>query len=259
MDETSLKESLDGLPLGGLRYSSSVGSTNDDALVWATEGAPDLSLVVADEQTAGRGRLGRRWLTPAGTALAFSLVLRPPVEHREFTGRTVGLAALAVAAALGSRSVPARIKWPNDVLVYGRKVAGILVESVWLGDDLDCQVVGIGVNVRRASIPQDSELHFPATSIENVLGVAPPREQLLREILTELLSLRPVLPTNALMRSWEQRLGFLGERVRVQGSHQVPMVGEILGLESDGSLRLRDDQGQPITVHVGDVGIWPDA
>jgi len=259
MNESTLRHALAGLSLGGLRYFASVGSTNDEALAWATEGAPDLSVVVADEQTAGRGRLGRRWFTPPGTALAFSVVLRPLGDDMRFAGRTVGLGALAVIATLTSRSVPAKIKWPNDVLAYGRKLAGILVEAVWLGDEPDCQVIGIGLNVRVGSVPQDSLVQFPATSLEGVVGSAPEREQILREILAALIALRGTVASDGFLKKWESALDFLGERVLVHGADQTPISGEVLGLESDGSLRLRDEHGQPITVNVGDVSLRPAA
>src|SRR5512138_3442617 len=125
MNQNQLRKVLSKLPLGDVRYFDSIGSTNNEALAWATSGAKDLSLVIADEQTAGRGRLDRKWFTPKGTALAFSLILRPAAEDQPFLMRIVGLAALAVADALRTRGLAAQIKWPNDVLLEGRKVAGI--------------------------------------------------------------------------------------------------------------------------------------
>src|SRR5215216_1577233 len=100
MNQNELKQALAKLPLGKVRYFDSIGSTNNEALAWATKGANDLSLVLADEQTAGRGRLDRKWFTPKGTALALSLILRPTAEEKLFLTRIVGLAALAVAESL---------------------------------------------------------------------------------------------------------------------------------------------------------------
>src|SRR5512147_2731704 len=134
MNQIELKKALLKLPLGDVRYFDSIGSTNNEALAWAAGGARDMSLVIADEQMAGRGRLDRKWYTPKGTALAFSLILRPTAEEKPFLTRIVGLAALAVADALRTRGLVVLIKWPNDVLLEGRKVAGILVESVWSGE-----------------------------------------------------------------------------------------------------------------------------
>src|SRR5215210_2102100 len=140
MDQNELRRALSKLPLGDIRYFDSIGSTNNEALAWAASDAKDFSLVIADEQTAGRGRLDRKWFTPKGTALAFSLILRPSADEERHLTRTVGLAALAIANSLRTRELIAQIKWPNDVLLNGRKVAGILVESVWAGAEADCVV-----------------------------------------------------------------------------------------------------------------------
>src|SRR5918996_750187 len=102
MNQNQLKKALSRLPLGDVRYFDSIGSTNNEALAWATSGAQDLSLVIADEQTAGRGRLDRKWFTPKGTALALSLILRPTVEEKPYISRVTGLAALAITDALRS-------------------------------------------------------------------------------------------------------------------------------------------------------------
>ena len=97
MNESSLKKHLSKINNIELRYFDSIGSTNDEALAWAATGANDLSIVIADEQTQGRGRLNRRWFTPKGSALAFSLILRPTAAQRPHLSQTVGLAALSIA------------------------------------------------------------------------------------------------------------------------------------------------------------------
>src|SRR5215216_678108 len=110
MNQTELRKALSKLSLGDVRYFDSVGSTNTEALAWATSDAKDLSLVIADEQTAGRGRLDRKWFTPKGTALAFSLIMRPTAEEKSYLTRIVGLAALAVVDTLQTRGLIAQIK-----------------------------------------------------------------------------------------------------------------------------------------------------
>src|SRR5512142_3017599 len=100
MNQNELKQAISKLPLGDIHYFDSIGSTNTEALAWATSGAKDLSLVIADEQSAGRGRLDRKWYTPKGAALAFSLILRPTTQENPYLMRMVGLAALAIADAL---------------------------------------------------------------------------------------------------------------------------------------------------------------
>src|SRR5688572_12632522 len=132
MDEKTLRKTLSDLPLREFRYFAQTGSTNDVALAWASDGAPDLALIYADEQTTGRGRMGRKWFTPPGAALACSLILRPKGRESENIGLFSGLGALALVRALKKHGLSAQIKWPNDVLINGRKTAGILVETVWM-------------------------------------------------------------------------------------------------------------------------------
>jgi BirA family biotin operon repressor/biotin-[acetyl-CoA-carboxylase] ligase len=154
MDERTLRKTLSGIPLGGLRYFEQTGSTNDIALAWAAAGSPDLALVYAEEQTAGRGRGTRRWFTPAGAALAFSLVLRPLAGAEQPISLFSTLGALAVCEALEKHALQPQIKWPNDVLLNRRKVCGILAESVWLGEQVESVVLGVGLNIKPEAIPR---------------------------------------------------------------------------------------------------------
>lgn len=257
MNQNELKKSLSRLPLGDIKYFESIGSTNDEALAWAANDTPDLLLVIADEQTAGRGRLERKWFTPKGTALAFSLVLRPTADERPHLTRIVGLAALAVAKSLQTLGLVAQIKWPNDILILGRKVCGILVESVWSGEDVDCVVIGIGVNVLKGSVPPDETLQFPATSLEDELGYAPERVEILHDILAALIELRPRLGTDEFIVQWESLLALRGETVQVESEKTTTVAGQVSGLDSDGSLRLRNEHGEFVTVRFGDVRLRP--
>ena len=169
MNQQELNKALSNLPLGSIRYFDSIGSTNDEALAWAANDARDLSLVVANEQTAGRGRLDRPWFTPPSSALAFSLILRPTADEKPHLSRIVGLAALSIADTIGMLGLAPQVKWPNDILLNGRKAAGILIELVWSGEDVDCVVIGIGVNVAKQAVPSTDILRFPAISLEHVL------------------------------------------------------------------------------------------
>ncbi len=259
MNQSKLKNVLSKLPLGAVRYFDSLGSTNTEALAWAARGAEDLSLVIADEQSAGRGRLDRKWFTPKGTALAFSLILRPTAQEKPYLTRTVGLAALAVTDALRKRGLVTQIKWPNDVLLNGCKVAGILVESVWSGDEVDCLIIGIGVNVLKGAVPSAELLQFPAISLEAALGPNVEREKFLHDILAGIIALRPRLGSDALIASWEQALAFRGEQVQVEEGNGSPITGKLLGLEPDGSLRLSSADSKSVTVRFGDVHLRPQA
>ncbi|MEZ0395640.1 MAG: biotin--[acetyl-CoA-carboxylase] ligase [Anaerolineales bacterium] len=257
MDSRRLTTALKALPLGGLRYLEKVGSTNDVALAWAADGAADFSLVVSDEQTAGRGRGGRRWYTPPGAALAFSLILRPQPAEQEKVVLFSALGALAVAAALEGYALSPQIKWPNDVLLRGRKVSGVLAETVWLGEQVDSLVIGVGVNVSAASLPPDDLLTFPAACLESELGRALDRAALLGDILSALLTWRSRLGTPAFLEAWESRLAFRGERVEVWADDQPVRIGRLAGLDSNGGLRLHLPGGETLTLPFGEVHLRP--
>ena len=257
MNEIQLERYLSSLPLSTYRYYESIGSTNDEALAWASQGAPDLSLILADEQTSGRGRLDRKWFTPHRTALAMSLILHPTNIERAHPARTTGLLALSLAESLLKLGLVAQIKWPNDVLLTGRKVAGVLVESSWMGSELEALVLGMGVNVLNASVPPADQLSFPATSIETELGHAIERMELLKDILIRVLNWRPNLGTEAFLKAWEGSLAFRGQQVQVKVGGGKFVIGELLGLDSEGSLRLQDEHGKSVTVQFGEVHLRP--
>lgn len=260
MNETSLKKTLSKINIAGLRYFDSIGSTNDEALAWAASGAKDFSIVIADEQTRGRGRLHRTWHTPKGSALAVSLILRPDEKTKTLLSRSVGLAAVSIADSLLTMGLSAQIKWPNDVLLNQKKVAGILVESVWSGAEVDSLVIGMGINVYQSSTPPDDSLRLPATSIEDELGKEPlKREEILLNILTALISWREKMITKEFLQTWEERLAFRNQQVHTIVDGNISSTGILEGLESDGSLRLRDEHGKSVIVHFGDVSLRPSA
>ena len=259
MNETSLKKALSHLNIGGLRYFDSIGSTNDEALAWATSGAKDLSIVIADEQTQGRGRLTRKWFTPKESALAVSLILRPSPPLRPVLSRTVGLAALSISDACLKLGLAPFIKWPNDILLDGKKAAGVLVETVWAGNDVDSLVIGMGINVHTNSIPPaDYMLQFPATSFEDhIKHDLPPREEILASILESILTWREKMASDQFIRAWEERLAFFGKQVIVNTGAETQNIGKLGGLEPDGSLRLIDSNNNFVIVRFGDVSLRP--
>lgn len=252
-----LETALRNTALGGLRYFASTGSTNDEALAWAVSGAADFSLVIADTQTSGRGREGRKWLTVPGSALAFSLVLRPTPAEKEYPGRFSGLGALALVRALQTRGLSARIKWPNDVLLGRRKTAGILVETVWTGAEIDCLVLGMGVNVAAGSVPADTQLNFPAACLEDETGSPVARFDLLRDILLACQNLRRRMAGPEFLQEWQDNLAFAGERVYLWQGEQGPFEVQLLGLEQDGSLKVLNDSGETKTIHFAEVHLRP--
>ncbi len=269
MDPKSLEALKSDLGLGSVRYYPCLDSTNDLAASWIEEGAPDLSLVVADEQTMGKGRAGRRWYTPAGSALAFSLILSPDWVPLEWLARLTGLGALAVKETLTNRyGLPARIKWPNDVLLLRRKVAGVLVEAHWIGSRLKAVILGVGINVASGSVEEvqqrEIRLNFPVTCIEHVAGFFPDRLELLGSVLSNLLAWLPCLAESAFLQAWESSLEFLGEWVQIDpgeklSSSRSPTTtnrlnqGKIQGLAPDGALRLLTRSGETVVLGLGEI------
>jgi BirA family biotin operon repressor/biotin-[acetyl-CoA-carboxylase] ligase len=266
MNQLDLETRLQSLSLGGIRFFQQIPSTNDEAASWIKTGCPDLALVVADEQTAGRGRGGRKWYTPAGSALAFSLVLRSKDQINQLleyhnTARLNGLGALAVCQALQKKyRLPAKIKWPNDILVNGKKLAGVLAEAHWIGNQLAAVVLGIGINVATASIPpvewDTLNPHpFPATCVESVLGASVSRWDLLRAVLEELLIWRTKLSGTEFLGVWGQNLAFLGEWVQIvsPGLDTTIKIGQIIALEEDGALQIQEESGELSSLRVGEI------
>lgn len=253
MNQQELESVLANLNLNAIHFFDSIGSTNDEAMEWAKKGARDLSLVVADEQTMGRGRLDRPWFTPPRTALAFSLIIRPTAAEKPILSRTVGLAALALSDVLQTLGLDPQIKWPNDILLNGRKLAGILIEATWFEDEVQSMVIGMGINISKASVPATDILGFPAISLENMLGYAPDRNVILHAIIANIIALRPHMGTDAFLASWEKKLAYYGRQVRVEMGGEKSVSGKVIGLESDGSLKIRDDNGKVIPVRFGDV------
>lgn len=232
---------------GGFHFHRTIGSTNDEAVDLARRGAPEGTLVIADEQTTGRGRSGRRWFTPAGAALALSVVLRPGPEWVT-GGGLMALGSLALAEALERDGLRPQIKWPNDVLVGGRKLAGVLVEAAWTGRHLDFAVCGIGVNVRPASVPPDQEVDYPATCVEAARGQRVDREDLLLAILTALDRWYSKMGSQEALQALEERLAFVDERVAIRTGSGQEMIGRVLGLAADGRLRLEAADGEVILI-----------
>lgn len=248
-------QSLKKLSIGAIRYFDSIGSTNDEALAWAAQGAPDLSIVIADEQTAGRGRLDRKWFTPKGSALACSVILRP--VNNTHLSRTVGLAALSIADSCAKLGLSPQVKWPNDILLNGKKAAGILIETIWTGDEVTALVIGMGINILKGSLPPAEELKFPATCLETELGHPVEREGFLQEVLSRLAARRAEMNSDHFMAAWENYLAYKNQTVQITNGAKETMIGELLGLGADGSLQLKDEAGNQFTVHFGDISLRP--
>jgi BirA family biotin operon repressor/biotin-[acetyl-CoA-carboxylase] ligase len=273
MDQHSLVYALADLHLPAIRFFQSVGSTNDEAWRWIDTGSPDQALVIADSQTAGRGRSQRRWIAVPGSGLSFSLILLSPPFDPRLISRLNGLGAVAVRDALQRKyTLPAQIKWPNDILLDHRKVGGVLVEARWSGETLKAVIIGIGINIAPESVSAvnlpPAGLNFPATCVENALGRPVDRLRLLHDILQEFLSWLPRLSLSDFIHEWETSLAFRDQWVELSPGDTSPLSqkghvtaaseeGKVIGLTQDGSLKLITRTGELVTVTVGDIHLRP--
>jgi BirA family biotin operon repressor/biotin-[acetyl-CoA-carboxylase] ligase len=256
MDIPIWKEHLAHLALGDIYIFPEVNSTNLVAEEKIKEGAPPFSLVVADSQTEGKGRLGRTWITRAGKALALSWILYPEPGRLqpETLGMLSGLAPVAVAEVLREHySLPAEIKWPNDVLIEGKKAAGVLVDVRWNGCEVTDVVVGIGVNVARDSVPPLEELNFPAISLEEAAGKEISRLTLLVQIMDSLLKWYSRLVEPSFIQEWNSMLAFKGQQVKLTTERGLTGQGKVAGISDDGSLILISEAGQETEYHSGEI------
>jgi BirA family biotin operon repressor/biotin-[acetyl-CoA-carboxylase] ligase len=238
MNEDKLRSMLPIAGLGiPLHVFASTGSTNDICVELARDGAPHGTLVMADEQRAGRGRSQRKWITRSGSALAMSVLLRPASSGTLRAGYFTLLGALAVVEALDNFGVQARIKWPNDVVVDSGKLAGLLAEASWSGDVLDFVVLGIGVNVTPDSLPPAAELDFPAACVEASLGEAVEREALAALILSKLSAGLDQADPRQLVRRLEEQLAYREQVLEIENDGRS-YQGRIEGLQDNGALRV---------------------
>ena len=236
-----------------LRFDS-LPSTNDEAARRAAEGAAEGLCVVAAEQTAGRGRLQREWVSPKNAGLYFSVILRPQLEQSVWPLLTLTAAVAVHDALLDACAVETDIKWPNDILLNDKKLCGILAETVEtsLGRAV---VVGIGINLKQGSFP--SELEGVATSLETDCKQAPDIEVVLSALVCAFESRyeqlnQPNGPAN-IVRDWSARSSFAeGKLVRVNENGQT-LFGTTRGLERDGALRLETESSEVRIIRAGDV------
>ena len=232
-----------------VRYYQSTASTMDDAAQCARDGADEGAVVVAETQTASRGRLGRRWVSDAGN-LYFSVLFRPNADALPLLSPLAGVAvARAIRQAAGL--YPA-IKWPNDIMIDGRKVAGILAESAMSGSRIEHAIVGIGVNVA-LDTSADPEIAATAASLNQLAGADVDRAELLRRILQHLDALYLDLKRGrSPVPEWRRWLDTLGQRVTVT-HHGNANTGLAEDIDEHGNLLLRTDAGQLLTLTAGDI------
>jgi BirA family biotin operon repressor/biotin-[acetyl-CoA-carboxylase] ligase len=254
MDLDLLGKTLSSLSWISFRYFEKTTSTNDAALEWLNEGCSEYSLIVAESQTQGRGRLNRKWFTQPGSALAFSLVLFPMDNEIAHLALFSPLGAVAVSQALETTlDLHPQIKWPNDVLLNHKKTCGILSEAHWQQDHLRGVILGIGVNVSPSSVPDKDQVQFPATCIENAAKSEIDRVELLRAILKNLYEWRPLVGSPQFHKYWMGHLAFQDEKVIVQINEKESVSGILRTVAQDGSLAIELESGKLANFMIGDV------
>jgi BirA family biotin operon repressor/biotin-[acetyl-CoA-carboxylase] ligase len=236
-----------------LRFDS-LPSTNTEAARQASLGAREGLCVVAREQTAGRGRRERAWVSPKDSGLYLSVVLRPRTDAREWPLITLAAAVAARDALEEACALQTDIKWPNDLLASGRKLCGILAETAESAAGR-AVVLGVGINLNNRAFPP--EILAAATSVEEQTGRAPDAEQLLSALTRQLARRYEELHTREgaalILREWETRSSYAHDRrVRVALAEEI-FEGITRGLADDGALRVETGAGHTRVVRAGDV------
>lgn len=237
-----------------VRAFDACGSTNTEAKAWARDGAPEGAVVLAEHQTAGRGRRGRAWTDAAGQNVLCSVVLRPSLPPDRL-GLVTLAGGLAVADAIAGWTAPVepRIKWPNDVLLNGRKCCGMLLEA-----DLGAMpfvVLGIGLNVNQTDFP--AEIADRATSLRLEAGRLVPRAPLFASLLERLERWADRLDDgDAVRRAFESRMAGRGEAAVAHAAAGRTLEGRIEGVDASGALLLRTPDALH-ALHAGEVTLRP--
>ena len=229
----------------------SVDSTNRYARMLAREGAAHGTLVVAEEQTEGRGRRGRGWISPAGEGLFMSLIVRPDdgADIRPLLSLHTAMAvAMAIERVAG---LDAKIKWPNDVVCQGRKVCGILLEMDMQDGQISSVVAGVGVNVHQTQFPE--EIAHTASSLDLLSGRRISRSALAEAFLTAFGEVQ-AMDEAAFMQAYRARSATLGQRVQVIALTET-YTGTALEVTPEGSLIVEDEEGQRREVLAADVSV----
>jgi len=226
------------------KYFEQVDSTNDVAKAWLAAGAPEGAVVIANEQTRGRGRRGRAWQTPPGASLALSVILKPESAQLSRLNMVASLGVYDLARECGCENVG--IKWPNDVQVRGLKVSGVLPEAVWEGSRLRGAILGIGVNISVNF--DDGDLRYSAISLEDVVKRRLDRCELIASLLRRIDHWYQLINSPALVANWKCRLTTLNQIVAIGG-----VKGIALDASADGALTIRDAMGHIHQVRTDDL------
>lgn len=239
-----------------IRYFSVIDSTNQYAKRIGEEGAPDGTLVIADEQTAGKGRSGRHWVTPPGKAIAFTLLLRPDIPPSRISMVTLVMGLAVCRAVRSLYGLPVGIKWPNDVVIDGKKICGILTEMSAEMDGVHYIVIGVGINANLTSFPE--EIRDVATSIALQLHHEVSRAGLIAEVMARFEEFYEKFEKDSdlsgLIDEYNADLLNCGRKVRVldpKGEYE----GTALGIDRLGQLLVKREDGTVTEVYAGEVSV----
>jgi BirA family transcriptional regulator, biotin operon repressor / biotin---[acetyl-CoA-carboxylase] ligase len=238
-------------------YHTALGSTNDLAKDLALRGAPEGTVVVTEEQTAGKGRRGRSWLAPTRTNLLFSILLRPTLSPNRVFSLTMALALAALDAIEGVTGLSCMIKWPNDLYVGSRKLGGILTEFSGKDQQVDWVVLGLGLNVNWCPEEEKGVSGFCATSILAETHEKFSRNELLVQILKQFESHHERLFSGGgddLYRKWNEHSLVLGKAVVIE-SEEKRTTGKAVRIDENGALILEDGTGRVHVITHGDVSL----
>lgn len=231
-----------------------VGSSNDVALEAARSGAQDGLVVWAESQTQGRGQRDHTWESQPQSSLTFSVLFRPTEEELGVLGRFTALGALAVAQAVQVKTgfVP-QVKWPNDVLLNGNKICGVLAETDLQTGKASAVVVGVGVNLLPGAFEANAAMNFPASDIFSETGFRLEPEAWHWTILDAMQALRQLLPGDAFIQEWNERLAFKGDLRLIRNHKGETGMFRLLGIQSDGSLWVEQADGQRFSFQSAEV------
>jgi len=221
----------------------------------AREGGEEGEVVVADRQLRGKGRLDRPWLSPPGVNLYVSIILRPPIAVRYAPLITLMAAVATAKAAKGISGLQPRIKWPNDLLINGKKVAGLLNELKSKAGEVDFVILGIGINVNMTLEMIPEEMRPIVTSLREELGYDISRVEFLSTLLREVEGEYQAFltgETERILRQWEELSQMVGKVVEMKSFHEV-IRGRVKGIDSDGSLLLSAPDGSEKRGIAGDI------
>jgi len=259
LDSAEINAQLDTVLVGkSMDCIKETLSTNADAFRIAEAGAPEGAVIIADAQTGGKGRRGRIWSSPAGVNLYCSVVLRPAIMPHEAPQLTF-LSAVAVARAIEQTTdLKPEIKWPNDVLVGGRKVAGLLNEMSSETDGINFIILGIGVNLNMTADQFPNDLRHPATSLLLESGSRVCRSRFAAVMLNELDKLYEDFLCNGfdpVRGEWQRRCNANGRVVSVSDTGCESKSGIFVGIDSDGALLMRSGDDRIERIVSGDVRV----